>query len=289
MSRVLAVFAACSVLCAVLASARADSIDSNVRQLDDSSYRVRLAAVLALAKSHDVRAIYGVAGRARTDDDPSIRRIAALALAQMIDARTPEDAREYSANALRQIAKADADASVRDTAGKTLSTLAPLLGAGKPAPGGKKPEVFVNIDAATDQTAQMPRGTGDKITKIVRQSLDAKGFATSWPGGLPTSAELGRSRAFIVASTVKQIAITRVGGQTQIACTVAIRVAPWSGTDGGEKWEANRAASASGSAKAMTGNRDREVQGGVRDCLEAVAEDVTSRQVLPFLKRLVGS
>ena len=36
----------------------------------------------------------------------------------------------------------------------------------------------------------------------------------------------------------------------------------------------------------MTGNSERDIQGGVRDCLEAVSEDVTSRQVLPFLKHL---
>jgi hypothetical protein len=36
----------------------------------------------------------------------------------------------------------------------------------------------------------------------------------------------------------------------------------------------------------MTGNSDREIAGGVRDCLDAVAEDVTDRQILPFLKRL---
>ena len=38
----------------------------------------------------------------------------------------------------------------------------------------------------------------------------------------------------------------------------------------------------------MTGNSDREIAGGVRDCLEAVAEDVTSRQVVPFLKHLIS-
>ena len=65
-----------------------------------------------------------------------------------------------------------------------------------------------------------------------------------------------------------------------------MRIAPWTGNDGGEKWEANKAASASGSAKAQTGNSQREIDGGVRDCLEAVAEDVTTRQVVPFLKRL---
>jgi hypothetical protein len=36
----------------------------------------------------------------------------------------------------------------------------------------------------------------------------------------------------------------------------------------------------------MTGNRERDVQSGLRDCVEAVAEDVTARQVLPFLRQL---
>src|SRR6185436_19961473 len=107
----------------------------------------------------------------------------------------------------------------------------------------------------------------------------------SWPGGLPTQTELATShaRAFIVASTVKHIDISRLSHQTQVSCKLEIRVAPWSGTDGGEKWEANKAASASGSAKAMTSNSDRDVAAGIRDCLEAVAEDVTTRQILPFL------
>ncbi|HWU89821.1 MAG TPA: hypothetical protein VN253_21315, partial [Kofleriaceae bacterium] len=98
-----------------------------------------------------------------------------------------------------------------------------------------------------------------------------------------------RSRAFIVAGTVKKIEITKVGAQTHIACTVAVRVAPWMGKDGGERWEANRAASASGSAKATTSNRDRDVQTGLRECVEAVAEDVTARQVLPFLKQVASA
>ena len=126
------------------------------------------------------------------------------------------------------------------------------------------------------------------LTRIVRKSVERTGYSTTWPGPLPTQTELAssHSRAFIVASTVKKIDISKVSRQTQISCKVEIRVAPWSGVDGGEKWEANKAASASGSAKATTGNSDREIAGGMRDCLEAVAEDVTTRHILPFLKRL---
>ncbi len=277
---------ACVLLCAS-AAALADAVDTSIHQLkSQSSYKVRLAATLSLSKSRDPRAVIALATAVSGDNDATIRRVAALALERMIDARTAEDARGLALEALEHAASSDPNPKVKETAAQTLTTLAALRKRGK-----SKPAVFVNVDPTTDQSKQLVRDGDDRVMKIVKQSVERTGYATSWPGGLPTSAELAsnRSRAFIVASTVKRIEITRAGPQAMIACTVAIRIAPWSGKDGGERWEANRAASASGSAKATTSNRDRDIKSGVRDCVEAVAEDVTSRQVVPFLKRLAGS
>jgi len=285
--RALAVFAACWLLSARLA--RADTVDTGVRQLgSDASYKVRLAAALSLSKSREARAVIALAGALRKDRDPTIRRVSALALEKMIDARTAEDARVLGLAALEHAATADTDAKVRETAERALKSLAGLR-RGKRIDGA--PAVFVNIDTTSDPTKKLPRDGSARLNKIVRQSVERTGYATTWPGGLPTSADLAtnRARGFIVASTVKKVDITRVGTQTQIACTVVLRIAPWSGKDGGERWEANKAASASGSAKATTGTRDRDIQGGVRDCVEAVAEDVTARQVVPFLKRLASA
>jgi hypothetical protein len=286
--RVVAVVAACLVLGG---AARADTIDQNVRQLGDSSYKVRLAAALALSKSKEARAVIALGDELAHDEESTIRRVCALALAKMIDARTPDDARALGIDALEKAAGADRDQGVRDTAATALKELTPFRkkkAAAEVAAKSDKPEVFVNIDATTDHSKMLPAEAGARLMNVVKKSVERTGYATAWPGGLPTSAELAssHSRAFIVASTVQKIAITKTGRQTEIACTVEIRIAPWSGKDGGERWEANTAASASGSAKAMTGNADREVNGGVRDCLEAVAEDVTSRRVLPFLKQL---
>jgi hypothetical protein len=270
--------------------ARADTIDTNIRQMTDASYKVRLAAALALSKSRDPRAIIALADALAKDDDATIRRVAALALDKMIDARTADDARELGLDAIDSAAAHDADPQVRETALRVQQDLSGLRRKRRerPGPRGDRPEIFVNIDGATDQSKLAPSDAGERLTRIVRRGIERTGYATHWPGGLPTQTELANShsRAFIVASTVKKIEISRASHQTQISCKVEIRVAPWSGTDGGEKWEANKAASASGSAKAMTGSSDREIAGGMRDCLEAVAEDVTSRQVLPFLKRL---
>lgn len=292
MSRALAVLTACLVLCG--RTAAADIIEQNIGRLgnSDAPYKVRLAAALALSKSHDARAVIAIADALGNDDDTTVRRVCALALGKMIDRRTAADARELGLGALDKASREDGDARVAVTAANALRKLGGIH-RGKPAvteptPAGDKPDVFVNIDATIDASRRAPSDAPGRLTTVVKKGIEKIGYATAWPGGLPTQAELSssKSRAFIVVSTVKKIEITRGGRQTQIACTVAIRIAPWSGTDGGEKWEANKAASASGSAKAMTGNTDREVTSGVRDCLEAVAEDVTSRQVLPFLKRL---
>jgi hypothetical protein len=280
--RVLAVLACC-LLCT---TAAADTVDTGVRQLArDNAYKVRLAAALSLSKSKEPRAVIALAGALRNDEEAAIRRISALALEKMIDARTAEDARELGLGALENAAQNDGDAKVRETALRALKSLAGLR---RKRRTNNAPTVFVNIDTTTDQSNKLPSNTSARLTRIVKSNVERIGIATSWPGGLPTSADLtsNNARAYIVASTVKKVDITKAGSQTQIACTVVLRVAPWEGTDGGERWEANRAASASGSAKATTSNRDRDIQSGVRECVEAVAEDVTSRQVVPFLRRL---
>ena len=290
--RALAVLTAWLLLCGRVA--HADSIDTNIRQMADSSYKVRLAAALALSKSHDPRAVIALADALERDAESTIRRVSALALGKMIDARTAEDARELGLDALADAATSDADHKVRSTALRAQQDLSGLRRRKKDPKleaKAERPGVFVNIDSATDQSKVAPSDAGERLARILKKGVERTGYATSWPGGLPTQIELATShaRAFIVATSVKKIEISKVSHQTQVSCKVEIRVAPWSGTDGGEKWEANKAASASGSAKAMTGNSDREIAGGVRDCLDAVAEDVTARQVMPFLKRLANA
>lgn len=283
-----------AAVCLALAASTvwADTIDTNIRALDGGSYKVRLSAALSLSKSRDKKAVIALARALRGDRDATIRRVSALALEKMVDARTEATAKEIAIAALELASTNDRDPKVRETADKVLRGLAGL----RRAPGvakrtSSKPEVFVNVDSTTDQSKQLPSGAGDRLMRIVRQKVESANFKTSWPGGLPTAAELtsNRSRAFIVASTVTKIEITKVTGGTQVACTVTVRIAPWSGRDGGEKWEANRAASASGTAKAMTGNRDSQIQGGVRDCLDAVTDDVATRRVLPFLKQVASA
>ena len=275
------------VMLLVSGALAADPVESSVRELGTakSSYKVRLAAALSLSKSRDPRAVLALARALHDDKEATVRRIAAPALQTMIDAKTAEDAKKLGLDALALAAKSDPDQKVRETATKVVTALSGLRTASRKK---NAPAVFVTIDAVLDQSKKLPKGEAMALEAVVKKSVAATGYATTWPGGLPTQAELTTNHAhgYIVASTVKKLSVSTVNGMTQVACTVAVRIAPWGGSDGGERWEANKAASASGSAKATTGNRPKEIEGGMRDCLETVAEDVTTRQVVPFLKKL---
>jgi hypothetical protein len=271
--------------------ARADSIDNEVQQLSTAaSYKRRLAAALALAKVHDGRAVAALASALRTDGEPQVRRVAALALPKALDESTPPRIRDVAITALEKAAANDKDAKVRDLAARALTKVAALRPKQDLSPG--MPAVFVHVGNTADLSTKAPKDTMPKLTKVVRGVVQRKAsdMSVDWPGSLPTSKQLASagSRAFIVAATISSVDIKRNGTKAEIACTVSVRVAPWSGTDGAEKWVAHKAASASGSGKAMTGSASGAIEGGIRDCVLAVGEEITQKQVVPFLKRIAG-
>lgn len=268
------------------AVAHADELDPAIEQLArGDGYKVRLAAAINLSKTRDQRAVVALATALIRDDEETIRRVCALGLAKIVDETTPTKAREIAMDALGHAAKDDRAPKVRAAATKALTTLAALRTA--PAPAGKGPAVFVNIGGATDLTKKAPRDAEPKLAALLRQVVKRGKYDVDWPGGLPTQQDLARggTRAFYVAATVALLTVTKRAGRAEVACTVSIRIAPWNGTDGNEKWEASKAASASGSGKVSTGGSDGAIADGMRDCVLAVGEEVAQRQVVPFIKR----
>jgi hypothetical protein len=284
LGRLLVVAVVVLALVAVAAPARADEIDDQVALLaGGGGYKIRLGAALSLSKSRDPRAVTALAVALERDSESTIRRVAALSLGQL-GADLAKKSRERAQLALEKAARADKDARVRDTA---TEALAKLSGAAPATADG--PSVFVNVGGATDLTRKAPADAARRLEGAVRSAVKRSGgYAVEWPGGLPTSVELAESgtRGFFVAATVAVLDIAKTSARTEVACTVSIRVAPWTGRDGKEKWEAAKAASAKGSGKAITGASDAAVAGGIRDCILTVGEELTARQVVPFIKRL---
>jgi uncharacterized protein (UPF0147 family) len=284
-----AVLVALVVLCALGAVAIADELDPQIDQLGHAeSYKVRLAAAINLSKSRESKAVYALATALVKDDEPTIRRVCALALAKIIDEATPKDARDAAMAALGHAAKSDRDAKVRDAAAKALSSLESV----ESAPSGNGPDVFVDIGGATDATHKGPADLEKRLAGLVKSVFKHSTYAVEWPGGgVPTHADLerGGTKAFYVAATVTALDLTRRGSQVEIACKVTIRIAPWDGSDGNERWTAEKSANAKGEGKADTGSSDASIAAGERDCVFAVAEQVATAKVLPFIKSAAGS
>ena len=305
--------------------ARADTVDDRVAELGSGeNYKLRMASALALSKSSDARALRALAQMLLdSGTERSLRRVAVLGLAKQLPNATAA-LRAELVRALETAASSDGDAKIRSSAASAAKAVRKVMvGDGKePERGGRggklpdgrdkpitqtqttvnasssgtlqpnAPKVFVNVDGAVDLSTKMTPASLSRLTAQVKRSVSKMGYATAWPGSLPTAGDLrvNQARAYVVAATVKKLEIKKQSDRmAEVACTVSIRVAPWLGSDGNELWEADRAASASGSAKAQTGVSERDIAGGIRDCVEAVAEEISTRQVIPFLQRLVGT
>jgi hypothetical protein len=301
--------------------ARADGVDDRIAEMSrGENYKLRMAGALALSKSSDGRALRALAVMLLdSGSERSLRRVAVLGLSKQLP-KAPAALRAELVRVLDRAASSDDDAKIRASAASAAKAVKKVITEedggtarvghpeqvgtpdGRDTPAGKvptpgtlrsdAPKVFVNVDGAVDLTTKMTPAVLSRLTTQVKKSVSKMGYATAWPGTLPTSGDLkvNQARAYVVAATVKKVEVKKQSDRmTEVACTVTIRVAPWLGTDGNELWEADRAASASGSAKAQTGVSEREIAGGVRDCVEAVAEEIATRQVIPFLQRLVGS
>lgn len=282
--------AAIAVLLLAMRPASADAIDATIKELSSSNYKSRLSAALALAKSSDARAVMALINVLQSDQDSALRRVAAIALGRGVDG-LPEATVEKVRAALTTATK-DTNTKVRDSALAALQSMPAAVPVSSKGKGkGKPPPVFVHIDRVGDDSKQASAASITLVSKNVRRAIEDNGFTTVWPGGTPSKAELvaSRAHAFIVVSTVKKIVVKKKSRQAEVTCTVAIRVSPWTGSDGNEVWEANKSASASGSAKTTTSNSTTEIAAGMQDCLDTLADDITRRQVTPFLRKIAGT
>lgn len=267
--------------------ARADQIDRQVRHLrNGGEFKLRLSAALKLAKSHDRRAVSAMSYALLRDSQATLRRVAALSLMKMVDESVPAGARDAAFRALDHASRRDRDKKVRENAARTLRQLRSLRG--ETAADAK---VFLNVGRPADLTRAAPRGTTTGMHRTVRRTLHkhAPEYAQTWDGGrLPTRAELRAKgmNGYYVGASVSRLDVRRNGHRAEIRCSVSMRVNPWTGSDGHEKMVEGKAASATGNGKVLAPLSKSGIASGKRDCLLAVVEQVTARQVVPFLSRI---
>lgn len=102
-----------------------DIINTHLRQmLSDASDQVRLVAVQALSTSHDPSVVTALVIALTKDEEPTIRREAALGLGKLLDERTADDLRKLGLHALATAAANDLDLDVCVAASGALHSLA---------------------------------------------------------------------------------------------------------------------------------------------------------------------
>lgn len=275
-------------------TAHADSIDKRAKQLRSSSdYKVRLSAALWLAKKQDKRAVVALTRVLAKEPERNIRRIAAKALPKMITSKTPRKIRQRAVDALTRASEEDKDGKVRKRAKSALARLASPSGDGGPALGGGQKGIFVNIGTPNLGKHKMSSKFNKSLQRAVSGQLKKKlpkkyyQLAREDSDDLPTKKDLAKAkqRGWFVGATVSKLKVAPKGSMVKVSCAVTIRVNPWTGRDGKQVLRAGDTASANGSAAVTTANTAREIGYAKEDCLLAVAEQITSNRVVPFLKQ----
>jgi hypothetical protein len=273
------------VLCLTTASARADRVADLAQRLGNrgSSYKVRISAALTLAKMNDDRAITALSRALQKDRAATVRRVAATTLGQRLSkARMTARVRDRAEKVLATAARGDSDPKVRKSALVALSKVRRV------AAPRKTHGVWLGIGKAT-VARRIPKQTGPRLQKSLERALrtHAPGhIKTADHRALPTRAQLSRSgrAGYLVTSQVAELKVkSGRGHRAEVHCTVKMRLAPWSGRDGKERWTAAQTASVSGSAR-VTSRRDRRsLLAASETCVEAVVEQVTTSKLIPFL------
>ncbi len=293
MPLVLALLAAALILDA--APARADKIDTVSRQLREGRpYKVRISAALVLAKQQDKRAVLAMVRSLREDEESTVRRVAALSLGGMINGRLDRATQLTAFEALERSSKRDGDPSVRRNAQSALdrarATMQKERSVARPTePVSRSGDVFVHVAKASDLTRQLPSYGSTTVQEAVRGSLRRLAPDYQQSASAPSSAELTsrRLRGFRIGAQVAKVAVQPRGSVSEVRCTVSVRVSPWSGADGAERLAANESASATGNGKVSAPSRD--TKRAALDCAVAVTEELTARQVVPFLRRVAAA
>lgn len=286
-----AAIAAVFVVIVRAAPARADNVDTLIRQLaDDGSDKVRLSAALNLTKLGDPRAILPLAKALGNDTEATVRGAAAVGLGKLVTGKTAPTAKRLVVAALTQAGKTDPDQSVRDEANKALQGIGGGGGSTPqtppPSPPSSSTGCYVNIgpmasksgDAAADARLKplMVKTANRTMAKV------ASNMTLTWPGGVPTQAMLTAkgTSGFYVDGTVNDLKVKQSGSSMTVSCKVSMLIADFP----------NKSIFGllSGGASVQSSGAKTEIAVASEDCVSAVVENLIENKIVPTIKSKGG-
>ena len=252
----------------VVASA---DVTRQARQLRSSdNFKVRLSAALALSKTRDRRAVFALARALNVDPSSTIRRVAVNGLQEILGQPLPASTITVGLRALEDAASSDRDRKVRRAAARAYAKLNRRRRSGG---------AYVAVGRPSDPRRRGPRGISNEMFTAVKETLrrNAPGLDV-----FPTRSS-PRRRGWFVAAAIADLRVSRRGSSAEVTCKVSLRVSPYLNRQ--ERFIAGETASAKGTGRVTGGASPRAIDGSKRQCVIAVVEQVTERQVLPFIKQ----
>ena len=270
------------------APVRADNVDELRQQLErDDSDKVRLSAALNLTKLGDPRAIPPLAKALGNDSDKAVRGAAAVGLGKLVNDKTKPTLKSLAASALKRAAESDDSDLVRGQAEKALKAIGVTgttshVQTPPPAKGG----IYVNIGPMASKTGSSATDAKFKalMVKIATKTMEkaASNMAITWPGGLPTQAQLDAksTQGFYVDGTVNELKVKQSGSSATVSCKINMLLASFPDKSIFGLLNGGASVQASGSADiALAGE----------DCVSAVIEDLIAKKIVPTINSKAGT
>jgi HEAT repeats len=258
--------------------AAADSVDTVIEQLSNSSEKVRLSAVLSLAKSRDPRAIDALLRTLAGDSDRNVRSASAVGLAKVVTDKTPVEVRRSVLAALTTAASDDGSSLVRKQAENAKAVISALGDAATPVTG----KIYVEIGPMASKAAStMDAKLKDLMKKTAQKTLGkaAPDMMTTWPGGKsPTKGQLSQKAVsgFYLDGTLTEIKVKEKGAASLVSCKISLLIATYP--------EKSIFAFLQGSASVSASSSAQDIELAHQDCVAAVIEDMVTKKAVAALQ-----
>ncbi len=267
--------------------AHADNVSELIKQLEDDSDKVRLAATINLTKLADQKAILPLVKVLGNDSDKDVRSAAAIGLAKLVDANTKSSIKNLVINALKKAQSNDSSEFVKSQAAKSLAALGAGGGGGGQAPPTTgKNGIYVNIGPMSSKTGDAAADSKMRpvMVKISTQTLGkvASNMATTWSGGVPTSAQLNQKgfQGFYVDGTLNELKISTAGSSSTVSCKISMLLASFP--------DKSVFGFLNGGAKVQASASPKDIALASDDCVSAVVESLIATKIVPTIKTKAG-
>lgn len=253
----------------------ADSVDTLIEQLGNSSEKVRLSAVLSLSKLKDARAISPLQRALSDDSDRNVRSAAAVALAKVVTEKTSSEIRTSVLESLTTAASDDTSSLVRKQAEAARVTIAAFE---TPTVTGK---IYVEIGPMASKAASsFDAKLKDLMRKTAQKTFGkaAPDMMITWPGGKsPTKGQLSKQgvTAFYLDGTLTEIKTKEKGASTLVSCKISLLIATYP--------DKSMFGFLQGSASVSASQSAQDVELAHQDCVAAVVEDMITKKAVTAL------